>query len=301
MSELIITQAILDDLPAMTDIYNEAIINTTATFDTETKTVEERMGWFQSHDKEHPILVAKFGEEVVGWATITAWSDRCAYDKTAEESIYIKAGQRGKGLGKKLLKAVLDKGQELGFHTMIARITEGNAGSVYLHELMGFKHIGVMKEVGNKFGKILDVYLMQKIYQPLNQIEVNGITYRAPDENIGAFQFIALAQKVWNRDYDAISVQAAICKTINFTAWDGDNLVGCVRLLSDGYFFGTIPEIMIAPDYQSKGIGKELMRLLWKHSPTGLFFGAQSGKEGFYEELGYEKSMQSYSRRKEVI
>ena len=74
--------------------------------------------------------------------------------------------------------------------------------------------------------------------------------------------------------------------------------MGGVRILSDGYFFGTIPELMVDPAYQRKGIGRRLMELAWEHSPTSLFLGAQPGNEGFFEKPGYERSMASYVKRK---
>ncbi len=71
---------------------------------------------------------------------------------------------QGKGIGRKLTEAILSEGKRVGFHTVIERIAEGNNVSVHLAESLGFRHVGVMKEVGRKFGRLLDVYLMQKIY-----------------------------------------------------------------------------------------------------------------------------------------
>ena len=158
-----IRPAALQDLEEITNIYNEAILNTVATFDTEIKTIVEQEKWFNAHGTKYPILVAVI-DKVVGWASLSQWSDRCAYSDTAEISLYIKEQYRGQGVGKKLLAAIIQKGQEAGLHTVIARIAEGNEVSIHLHEVFGFEHIGVMREVGQKFGKRLDVYLMQKIY-----------------------------------------------------------------------------------------------------------------------------------------
>jgi len=69
-------------------------------------------------------------------------------------------------------------------------------------------------------------------------------------------------------------------------------------VLSDGYFFGTIPEIMVDPAYQRRGVGRHLMELAWEHSPSSLFLGAQPGNEGFFEKLGFERGMPAYLRRK---
>ncbi|UCC17960.1 MAG: N-acetyltransferase [Dehalococcoidales bacterium] len=161
---LIIRPAKPDDLTAVIDIYNEAILTTDATFDTETKTVESQKAWFDSHDSRNPILVAESEDQVIGWASLSKWSDRCAYSDTAEISVYVKDGYRGQGTGRKLIERVLQAGQETGLHTVIARITVGNEESIHLHEVFGFEHIGIMKEVGIKFGRLLDVVLMQKIY-----------------------------------------------------------------------------------------------------------------------------------------
>lgn len=159
-----IRQATLEDLAAITEIYNEAILNTVATFDTQPKTLEEQEIWFADHGPRYPILVAERDSIIVGWASLTKWSDRCAYSDTAEASLYIKEREQGKGIGRKLLEAIIREGQEAGLHTVIARIAEGNEASIHLLESMGFEHIGIMKEVGKKFGKLLDVRIMQKIY-----------------------------------------------------------------------------------------------------------------------------------------
>lgn len=83
-------------------------------------------------------------------------------------------------------------------------------------------------------------------------------------------------------------------KTLNITAYDGDLLVGCLRILSDGVYFGTISELLVLPAYQKKGIGSRLLRLAKEHAPTMLFFGAQPGAEAFYEKNGCQRSLQSY-------
>lgn len=153
-----------EDLDSITKIYNEAVATTVATFDTEPKTVEEQRAWFEGHGAKHPIMVAELDGAVVGWASLSQWSDRRAYCDTAEISLYVKEGFQARGIGRRLLEAVTQRGQDVGLHTVIARIVEGNETSVRLHQAVGFQHIGVMKEVGSKFGRLLDVYLMQKMY-----------------------------------------------------------------------------------------------------------------------------------------
>ena len=152
-----------DDLPAITDIYNEAILTTTATFDTEPKTLEERLQWFQAHDERHPVLVAILGEKVVGWASLSRWSDRCAYDDTGETSFYVKSEFRGQGVGRRLKDAIIEEAHRLRFHTLIARVAEGSGASSHLNESAGFVRVGTLREVGRKFGRLLDVHIMQKM------------------------------------------------------------------------------------------------------------------------------------------
>jgi L-amino acid N-acyltransferase YncA len=159
-----IRRATRDDLVAITDIYNDAVAKTTATFDTEPKSLVERGAWLSNHGARHPVFVAETAPgKVDGWASLGAWSDRKAYDDTAEVSIYVRAETRGQGLGRALLAALLAHARKHGFHTLIARIADANEVSLRLHESQGFVKIGVMREVGRKFGRLLDVHLYQVI------------------------------------------------------------------------------------------------------------------------------------------
>ena len=156
--------ATVEDLKAVTDIYNEAVLTTDATFDLEPKTEDEQGAWLAGHDRMHPVLVAELDGVVVGWASLSEWSSRSAYAGTAEISLYIKEEFRGRGAGRRLLEDIMREGEKAGLHTVLARITTGNAVSIHLHESVGFEHVGVMREVGQKFGRMLDVLLMQRIY-----------------------------------------------------------------------------------------------------------------------------------------
>ncbi len=118
--------------------------------------------------------------------------------------------------------------------------------------------------------------------------------YIVDDKNIKAADFLYLASKVWPGEYDAERTKEALEKTINISAYDGEKLIGCLRILTDGYYFGTITELLVLPEYQNNGVGSRLMELTRDNTPTMLYFGAQPGKEGFYEKNGCEKSMQSY-------
>lgn len=156
--------ATIEDIKAITDIYNEAVLTTDATFDLKPKTEEEQGIWLGSHDRMHPVLVAELGGVVIGWASLSEWSSRSAYAGTAEVSLYIKEEHRNKGAGRRLLEDIMVEGEKVGLHTVLSRITTGNAVSIHLHESLGFEQIGIMKEVGQKFGRKLDVLLMQRIY-----------------------------------------------------------------------------------------------------------------------------------------
>jgi phosphinothricin acetyltransferase len=161
---LTIRRAAFEDLEQITGIYNDAIKKTTATFDIEPKTLEEQEIWFAEHDASHPILIVDEDGLIIAWASLSQWSDRLAYCDTAEISLYVKEEHRGKGIGKQLMRAIIQEGKTAGLHTVIARIAGSNKISVDLCKSFGFQYIGTMREVGKKFGQLLDVHLMQLIY-----------------------------------------------------------------------------------------------------------------------------------------
>ncbi len=154
-----------DDQHAIMEIYNDAVITSNATFDTDPRTLSKQMEWFRQHKSRHPVIVAEKNNLIIGWASLSPWSDRCAYETTVEVSIYIHHDFRGKGLGSKLLKIITLEGEKAGNHTIISRITQGNEVSIHIHEKLGYRHIGVMEEVGYKFGRFQNVHLMQYIFR----------------------------------------------------------------------------------------------------------------------------------------
>jgi len=162
---LTIRTASINDLKEITEIYNEAILKTVATFDTEEKSIGEQKKWFKEHRPKNPIIVAEENGKILSWAALSKYSTRCAYSDTFEISLYVKNEYQDKGIGKKLMERIIEEGEKAGIHVVLARITQGNEKSIYLHKSVGFEHVGIMKEVGLKFGKRLDVYLMQKIYK----------------------------------------------------------------------------------------------------------------------------------------
>jgi L-amino acid N-acyltransferase YncA len=152
------------DAEAISRVYNQAVLNTTATFDTEPETIEERERWLAAHaDPRHPVLVAEVGGEVVGWASLSTWSDRCAYAASVESSAYVDEAWAGKRIGTRLSEAVLDAGRAAGVHAVLARICTENTASLAMAGHLGFTEVGVLHEVGWKFGRWLDVMMMEKL------------------------------------------------------------------------------------------------------------------------------------------
>lgn len=158
-----IRPARLSDAAAIAEIYNEQVLHGTATFDTEPRSLEAQKKWLEAHGEGWPVIVAEDAGKVVGWASLSRWSERKAYDESAENSVYVAKDARGKGLGKALLSALLEEARRKKFHAILARIAEGNPASVKLHESFGFTRVGVLKEIGFKFGRRLDVAILQLI------------------------------------------------------------------------------------------------------------------------------------------
>ena len=118
--------------------------------------------------------------------------------------------------------------------------------------------------------------------------------YVVDDRKLTASVFLDFVNQVWQGDYDMERTRQALSRTLNITAYDDGKLIGCLRILTDGYFFGTITELLVLPEYQKKGIGSRLLELARENTPSMLFFGAQPGVEGFYEKNGCQNSLQSY-------
>jgi len=150
------------DLPAINDIYNHAVLAGTSTFDTEPRSGERGRAWFDSHaSAAYPILVAEEDGDVLGWASLTPWSDRGAYARTVEGSLFVRDDQRGRGVGRALHEALVARARAAGHRVLIARVESGNGASRDLLLSSGFRSIGVMHSVGEKFGDLLDVELFE--------------------------------------------------------------------------------------------------------------------------------------------
>jgi L-amino acid N-acyltransferase YncA len=150
------------DLPAIFAIYDEQVLHGTATFDTVPKNDAERLDWFRSGGR-YPIVVAEDASGVVGWGRLYQWSPRPAYDRTAENAVYVRIDARGRGIGRVLLEELLRLAPDVGVLTLIARVVDGNPASLALHEALGYARIGLMQRCGAKHGRVLDVWLLQRV------------------------------------------------------------------------------------------------------------------------------------------
>lgn len=155
-----------NDVESITEIYNEAIINTTATFDTEPLSVSNRLQWFKNRGKDFPVIVAEKSGSVVGFTALNRWSERKAYDISAELSVYVNPNFQRCGVGRALNSYILDFAEQTSLYTIILRITSENEASLRLARSAGFTEIGILRSCGIKFGRILDVVLLQKIIKP---------------------------------------------------------------------------------------------------------------------------------------
>ena len=165
---MIIRDAAEADLPALRDIFNDAVLNTTAIWMDHTVDLANRQAWFAARAQQgYPILVAENAAgEVVGYASFGDWRPFDGFCHTVEHSVYIRADQRGKGLGPQLLTALIERAKACDKHVMVAAIESGNAASIGLHQRLGFAITGQMPQVGRKFGRWLDLTFMQLILTP---------------------------------------------------------------------------------------------------------------------------------------
>lgn len=151
------------DLPGIFAIYDHEVLHGTATFDTEPKSPAGRLEWLRDDAQgKYPILVAERDGEIAGWARLYPWSNRCAYARAAENAVYVHREHRGRRVGHALLAELIRLAPQRDIQVLLARIVEGNPASVALHEAHGYQAIGVMRRVGEKFGRVLDVRLMDR-------------------------------------------------------------------------------------------------------------------------------------------
>lgn len=160
----IVRDATAADLEAIRAIYNEAVANTTASYDYDPRSAEAQRLWFETKEKGgHPVLVAEAGGQVLGYASYGPYRPWAGYLHSVEHSVYVDAAARGKGLGRALLAELVDRAEAQGLHVMIGGIDAANVASIALHAGLGFTECGIIREVGWKFGRWLDLLFMQKI------------------------------------------------------------------------------------------------------------------------------------------
>ncbi len=155
--------ATAEDVAGILEIYNDAVRHTTASYDYEPNTFEQRMAWFEEHTRNnYPIFVAeKAGAGMVGWSALNRFHTRPGYRFTTENSIYVAAAHRGQGVGKLLMPPLIAGARDRSMHVILAAIDATNEASIRLHASFGFEQTAFLKQVGFKFGRWLDVVYMQ--------------------------------------------------------------------------------------------------------------------------------------------
>jgi L-amino acid N-acyltransferase len=166
----LIRDASSGDLPAITAIYNALLETTTHEWTETPHTVADREEWLAEQAASgRPALVAVDGDEVVGWATYGDFRDSQrwpGYRYTVEHSIHVREDHWGRGVGRALVDALVDHATRRGKRVMIAGIDADNVGSIRFHERVGFFEVARMPEIGEKFGRRLDLVLMQRMLEP---------------------------------------------------------------------------------------------------------------------------------------
>lgn len=152
----------LQDIEKVLEIFNDAIINTTAAYHTEPQTLEEKIQWFNDKQEANdPMFVYEENGEVIGFVTYSRFRPYEGYKYSMEHSIYVDNNHHGKGIGKQLLQKIIEEAKNRGVKTLIAVIDSKNIGSIKMHEKFGFYFAGKLKNVGFKFGKWLDIVYYQ--------------------------------------------------------------------------------------------------------------------------------------------
>ncbi|PHV22738.1 GNAT family N-acetyltransferase [Janthinobacterium sp. BJB446] len=151
------------DIEAITAIYNDAVRHTLAIWNERTVDAANRAAWLADRQRAgYPVLVAIDAEgNVAGYAAFGDWRPFEGFRHTVEHSVYVRADRRGAGVGKALMVELIARARGLGKHVMVAGIEAGNAGSIALHKQLGFEEVGLMRQVGTKFGAWLDLAFLQ--------------------------------------------------------------------------------------------------------------------------------------------
>jgi len=163
MSTLMIREATSDDAEAIRLIYNHEVENETSTMDLVPRTLETQREWIAARSGAFCAVVAVDGSGIVlGFGALSEYKDRSGYRSTVENSVYVRRDVARRGIGKQILLHLLETATVSGFHSVIARIEAQSLASRGLHSSCGFELVGIEKQVARKFGKWLDIAVMQK-------------------------------------------------------------------------------------------------------------------------------------------
>jgi L-amino acid N-acyltransferase YncA len=149
------------DAEAIREIYNLEVTTSTVTFDLVERSLADQVAWLEQRSGPHAAVVVTDAGTVVGFGSLSAYRDRPAYNTTVEDSVYVHRSHRGRGVGRLVLAELVDTARNHGFHTVLARIVGGHEASIGLHADAGFTLVGTEREIGRKFGRWLDVVVMQ--------------------------------------------------------------------------------------------------------------------------------------------
>ncbi|MDQ3679602.1 MAG: N-acetyltransferase family protein [Actinomycetota bacterium] len=151
------------DAEAIRAIYNREVTGSTVTFDMVPRTLADQRAWLAAHAGAHPAVVAVNEDVILGFGSLSAYRERPAYSTTVEDSVYVHHDARRRGVGVAILAELVRLATSHGFHTVMARVVGGHEASIQVHRACGFQMVGVEKEVGRKFGRWLDVVVMQRL------------------------------------------------------------------------------------------------------------------------------------------
>ncbi len=160
---MLLRHATVADADVLRLIYNHEVENTTVTFDLVPRTLAQQQQWIRDREGALGVIVAEISGQVAGFASLSPYRDRPAYNTTVEDSIYVASTARGSGVGKALLNELIVMAEARGFHTILAHIAGGHEASIALHSACGFELTGVQREVGRKLGRWLDLTVMQRM------------------------------------------------------------------------------------------------------------------------------------------
>lgn len=158
-----IRAATVADAEAIAAIYNVEVQQSTVTFDIEPRSLEDQRRWILDRSGAHAAIVAESDGEVVGFASLSPYKERAAYATSVEDSVYVHRDHHGEGVGRALLAELLERSRAHGFHAVFARIVADHDASIGLHAALGFDVVGREREVGRKFGRWLDVVVMELV------------------------------------------------------------------------------------------------------------------------------------------